>query len=266
MTLEFTLDVIHGAMRRLTGLKLVSDLHERPTFPGIYPPLDPTLRRRLRCVRDAGVLFIHIPKNAGTSVSNILYGEQLFHPTIRYYQRVASDMVRTLPSFAVWRDPVERFASAYRYARAGGGEGSSVSRAFRDRYMAFASLDDALDHVEASQSLYDTDHIFRPQFWYVADMAGRIAVDNICMIDDLDRAVAGDALPGLRDIACLNRSKPMEVAPTAEQVRRLQRLYPIDFVIHDALREKSRANALNTRRVIAQNQNKGIRSFSSTTL
>jgi hypothetical protein len=251
MQVETILDRLHSAMRRMTGLKLVSDLHERPTFPGIYPPLDPKLRHRLRRIRDAGVLFIHIPKNAGMSVSKILYGEQLFHPTIRYYQRVAGDVARTFPSFAIWRNPVDRFVSAYRYARAGGAVDAPVSRAFRQRYMAFNSLDDALDHVEVSPSLYDLDHIFRPQFWYVADMAGRIAVDNICMIDDLDRAVAGDALPGLREMARINKSKPLTVHPTDEQLRRLQRLYPIDFAIYDSLQEGSFTNAFNSRRVAA---------------
>jgi Sulfotransferase family len=233
--LELILDVVHGAMRRATGLKLVSDLHERPTFPGFHPPLDPKLRRRLRLIRDAGVLFIHIPKNAGTSVSKILYGEPMFHPTIRYYQRVAGAMIRDMPSFAIWRHPVERFVSAYGYARTGGTPGSPVSRSFRQPYTAFGSLDEALDHVEACSSLYDVDHIFRPQFWYVADMAGRIAVDHICMIEDLDRAVASDALPGLRDIARLNRSRTPDILPTPAQTRRLQRLYPIDFAIHQAL-------------------------------
>jgi hypothetical protein len=248
---ERTRDFIHAAMRRVTGLKLVSDLHERPTFPGWYPPLDPILRRRLRRIRDAGVLFIHIPKNAGTSVSNILYGEPVFHPTIRYYQRVAGDLARELPSFAIWRHPVERFVSAYCYARTGGATRSPVARAFRKRYTAFQTLDDALDHVAESPSLYDVDHIFRPQFWYVADGAGRIAVKNICMIDDLDRAVAGDALPGLREIARLNRSRPMEISPTVAQLRRLQQLYPIDFAIYDALCSGSLANALRDLRVAA---------------
>lgn len=250
MGIDFFLDQLHFTMRTVKGLKLVSDLHERPTFPGIYPPLDPKLRGRLRRIREAGVLFIHIPKNAGMSVSKILYGEQVFHPTIRYYQRVAGDIARGLPSFAVWRNPIERFVSAYRYARSGGAAEAPVSRAFRKQYTAFKSLDDAIDHVDSSSSLYDVDHIFRPQFWYVADMAGRIAVDNLCMIEDLDRAVASDALPGLREIARLNRSKPLETTLTDQQRHRLQRLYPIDFAIFDSLQQRTEANAFTTKRVI----------------
>jgi Sulfotransferase family len=249
MGIEATLDLLHTAMRRLTGLKLVSDLHERPTFAGLYPPLDPKLRRRLKRIREAGVLFIHIPKNAGMSVSNILYGDAVFHPTVRYYQRVAADIVTDLPSFAVWRNPVERFVSAYRYAQAGGARAVSVSRAFRNEYMAFRSLDDAIDHVEDTPSLFDVDHIFRPQFWYVANMAGRIGVQSLCMIEDLDRAVSLDALPGLRSIGRINESKIIDVDLTAAQRRRLEQLYPIDFAIHDSL-ISNKHNGLTRRRIM----------------
>ncbi len=247
MIVERTLDLVHAAMRSVTSIKLVSDLHERPSFPGIYPPLDPKLRRRLRRIREAGVLFIHIPKNAGMSVSSILYGEQVFHPTIRYYQRVAEDIASSLPSFAIWRNPIERFVSAYCYGRVGGAPNAPVARAFRKLYGAFGSLNDALDHVASAKNLYDIDHIFRPQFWYVADFAGRIAVDNICMIDDLDRAVASDALPGLRDVARLNRSKSMKVKLTDVQIDRLRQLYSIDFAIYDALQNGKLFNGLNAR-------------------
>jgi Sulfotransferase family len=249
MGIEATLDLFHAAMRRLTGLKLVSDLHERPTFAGLYPPLDPKLRRRLKRVRGAGVLFIHIPKNAGMSVSNILYGTPVFHPTIRYYQRVAPDVVRDFPSFAIWRDPVERFVSAYRYAQAGGARTVSVSRAFRNQYLAFSSLEGAIDHVETAPSLFDVDHIFRPQFWYVANMAGRIGVQTLCMIEDLNRAVALDALPGLRSIGRINESKIIDVDLTRAQRQRLEQLYPIDFAIHDSLMS-NKHNGLTRRRIM----------------
>ena len=244
---EMWRDRLHPIFRGLTGLKLVGDLHERPTWPGLHPPLDPLLRRRLRRIREAGVLFVHIPKCAGMSVSTVLYGEPVFHPTIRYYKRVAPDIVRDLPSFAVWRDPVARFVSAYRFARNGGAPDARLARAFRTQYMAFRSLDDALDHVEQAPSVYQTDHIFRPQFWYVADFGGRIAVDQLCLIEDLDKTVAAAGLPGLAEMGRVNLSPPMEDELTPEQMRRLRKLYAIDFSIYEALRTEALPAVLNER-------------------
>jgi hypothetical protein len=240
-------DVLHPVFRTLSGLNLVGDLHERSTWPGIYPPLDPVLRGRLRRVRDAGVLFIHIPKNAGISVSLELYGAPLFHPTIRYYHRVAPDVTRDLPSFAIWRDPVARFVSAYRFARSGGAPNATIARAFRQQYQAFTSLDDALDHVESAPSLYGIDHIFRPQFWYVADGVGRIAVDQICLIEDLEKTVAAAGLPGLVQVTRTNLSRPIGCEVTDEQFARLRRLYAIDFALYEALRNDTIPLILNDR-------------------
>jgi Sulfotransferase family len=240
-------DTLHPIFRSITGLKLVGDLHERPMWPGLYPPLDPVLRGRLRRVRDAGVLFIHIPKNAGISVSLELYGTPLFHPTVRYYQRVAPDIVRDLPSFAVWRDPVDRFVSAYRFARSGGAPNAPIARAFRNQYQAFTSLDDALDHVETAGNLYEIDHVFRPQFWYVADSGGRIAVDRICLLEDLDQTVAAAGLPGLTQVSRTNLSRPITCEVSDEQYARLRRLYAIDFAFYEALRNDTIPLVLNER-------------------
>jgi hypothetical protein len=205
------------------------------------------LRRRLRRIRDAGVLFVHIPKNAGVSISTELYGEPLFHPTIRYYKRVAPDIVGTMPSFAVWRDPVKRFVSAYRFGRNGGAPDAKLARAFRPVYGAFTSIDDALAHVETAPSLYHTDHIFRPQFWYVADWAGRIGVDQLCLIEDLAAMVASSQLPGLSRLNHINMAPDIDGALTPEQENRLRRLYAIDFAIYEALRTKALPTILNDR-------------------
>jgi Sulfotransferase family len=240
-------DTLHPIFRGMTGLKLVGDLHERPIWPGFYPPLDPVLQSRLRRVRGAGVLFIHIPKNAGISISLELYGTPLFHPTIRYYKRVAPDIVRDMPSFAVWRDPVARFVSAYRFARSGGAPNAPIARAFRNLYAAFTSLDDALDHVESAPSLYDIDHVFRPQFWYVADGGGRIAIDQICLLEDLEKTVAAAGLPGLAQVSRSNLSPPITCDVRDDQLARLRRLYAIDFAFYEALRNDTIPLVLNER-------------------
>lgn len=170
---------LNAGLARLFGLRLVSDIPERLCDLGLRPPLDAKRRNRLAAIWEAGLLFVHVPKNAGMAISAALYGRQIKHATARYYARVAPDLLQGMDSVAVIRDPVERFLSAYDYARAGGSADNRVSAPFRDLYMRFRSVDDALDHVESARSPYHMDHIFRPQAWYVTDAQGLVAVRRL---------------------------------------------------------------------------------------
>jgi hypothetical protein len=116
--------------------------------------------------------------------------------------------------------------------------------------MKLDSHDAVLAYLEHNANTFDVDHIFRPQIWYVADMAGRIAVDQICLIDDLDKAVAAARLPGLDRIVRLNPSEPLDFKRNPTQLRRLQALYPVDFAIHAALQSDA-LPGLTARRMAA---------------
>lgn len=229
------------------GVNLFGDLYERSASLGLaFPiPLDQKRRRRLAAIEDAGALFIHIPKNAGMAVSEALYGQQVYHPSIRYYRRFAPDLVARMPSFAIWRDPAERFLSALRFARTGGNPGNFIHPAFRETYARFETVDDALDHVEAGSSVFTTDHIFRPQFWYVADCTARIAVDRLMLIDELDSALADMDLPNLGRVVHFNESAAFDIALTKTQEHRLRRLYAIDFAVYESLRSRALPTVLN---------------------
>ncbi|MBB2201268.1 sulfotransferase family 2 domain-containing protein [Gluconacetobacter tumulisoli] len=221
-----------GVAERLVrplGLRLVGDLHERAGDLGVRLPAGAKRRRRLAAIRQRGILFIHVPKNAGTSVSVALYGRELRHESIRSYLHAAPDLVRTMPSFAILRDPVERFISAFGFARCGGGQHRQVAAPFRAQYMKFKSLDDALTHVEQARSPYQMDHFFRPQSWYVTDRDGRVAVDHLIPLHDLGQA--GRLIPGLGDVhfPFLNEGPRRRQTPTCEQEQRIRDLYRCDY-------------------------------------
>jgi hypothetical protein len=239
---------VRAWLLRRAGVKLFGDLYERsaslgPAFP---IPLDSKRRVRLRAIEDAGALFIHIPKNAGMAVSQALYGQQVYHPSIRYYGRFAPHLIEQLPSFAIWRDPVERFLSALRFARTGGNPGNRIAREFYEAYARFETVDDALDHVERGPNVFAVDHIFRPQFWYVADRTARIAVDRLMLIEELDAALTDMCLPNLSHVAHLNESAVHEVELNTHQMHRIRRLYAIDFAVYDSLRSRALPTVLNS--------------------
>lgn len=221
---------------RLFGVHLVSDIHERASDLGFTLPAGRGRRERIARIAEAGLLFIHVPKAGGMSISQALYGRQVKHLSIRLARRMGKGALAGLPSFAVVRDPLARFLSAYRYGLAGGSPANDVAEHFRTLYRSFRSIDDALDHVERAGSPYAMDHIYRPQSWYITDAAGCVAVDHLLALDDIPRLA--QLVPGFPDrmIPRLNRSRPMELPLTSAQRARLRRIYAADFALWDRLR------------------------------
>jgi len=217
------------------GVSLVSDIPERLSRHGLRPWLNGKRRRRIDRIRDSGLLFIHVPKNAGTSICDRLYGAQMKHCSIRYYAKAAPDLL-DLPSFALVRDPVDRFLSALRYARTGGTRHRTVSAPFRERYAAFRTIDDAIDHLAEARSPFGIDHIFRPQSWYVLDAHGRPAVDRLIpyeQIGEIGKRLGREELSSLPEF---NRSqetdgRETDWRPTSRQLDFLHRFYAADFAL-----------------------------------
>ncbi|AQU86363.1 hypothetical protein B0W47_01615 [Komagataeibacter nataicola] len=211
-------------------VKMSSDVHERLSELHIAYPPGPKRQRRAAMVRARGLLFIHVPKNAGTSITRALYGMDVGHETIRYFQRRLPDLVR-FPSFAILRDPVQRFLSAYRYARAGGSGARQVAQGFRAHYMALRDLDDALDLVAQARNPYHIDHIFRPQTWYLTGHDGIIAVNRLFMLDEMARIERFIAPFGSGPITHVNATAAGEKGelPSPDQIRRIRRIYRADY-------------------------------------
>ncbi|WP_293971869.1 sulfotransferase family 2 domain-containing protein [Sphingomonas sp.] len=227
-------------MKRAFGVSLTGDLYERACEVGFGLPPDRKRRHRLRLIEEAGLLFIHVPKNAGMSISNALYGEQIKHATIRYYHHAAPRLLRRTTSFAVLRDPVERFASAFAYARAGGSAHNQVAAPFRETYRGFGDVNAALDHLEAARSVYAIDHIFRLQSWYVSDRRGRRSVDRLFLFDEPDRLAAFLDRRGAAPLTHINAAPRERACFSPEQINRIRAFYAADVALIEAVRAEAR--------------------------
>ena len=221
---------------RLFRVHMIADAREKLCAAGINCPLGTAQRKRLDIIRTRGILFIHIPKNAGISISHSLYGGQVGHQSIRYYQAVAPDIVKRLPRFAVVRDPVERFLSAFRFAKTGGTRDQPMMGLFAERYMAMRDVDELLDHLEASPSPYHFDYVFRPQSWFITDRRGRIKVDQLIRMDDMTAVESLISRHRGRPLPHMNRSVAANIGLDAHQVTRIRRLYRNDVRLYERLR------------------------------
>jgi len=138
----------------------------------------------------AGILFIHVPKAAGTSINEALFGRFMGHARGRDIDRWGSAKLKALPSFAITRNPWDRLVSAYRFAKRGRGVGGGVQAWIwkPEQYQTpeFASFDNFVRDWLAVRNVSDLDPVFQPQSQFVCDDSGRILVDHLGRLENIE--------------------------------------------------------------------------------
>ena len=136
----------------------------------------------------AGVVFIHIPKAAGTSMNMALYGKFMGHFTASDVKRWASGDVAKLPFFALTRNPWDRLVSAYRFLKRGEGIGGSkpVNRPEQYAIPEFETFERFVRDWLAGKDLTRLDYVLQPQSRFVCDRNGKLIVDHVGRVENLE--------------------------------------------------------------------------------
>lgn len=147
------------------------------------------VRRRSPIWIGAGIVFIHIPKAAGTSINQALYGRFMGHTHALDVERWGSATVKALPSFAIARNPWDRLVSAYRFAKRGAGVGGDIKAAILrpEQYQTpeFERFDTFVTDWLSSRDISRLDYVFQPQSLFVCDQSGKLAVDHVGRVENL---------------------------------------------------------------------------------
>lgn len=141
---------------------------------------------RLSCI------FLHIPKNGGTSVGRTLFGEYGGnHMPIGTYQLIYDrETYSSMFKFGFSRNPFDRLLSGYRFARQGAERVAGARAHNRDgrptnkplpkvaagAYDTFEEF--VLEWVAGEGKIRDYEH-FRPQYRFACDPAGRLGLDFV---------------------------------------------------------------------------------------
>jgi hypothetical protein len=171
-------------------------------------------------VRNSPSLFIHIPKNAGTTVNNALYGRFVGHRTALWYRRADREFFDTKYKFSIMRDPVERFISAFFFLQAGGTSLVHASPQARRFVQGYKSIVEFIADVESKSLIFKKmDLVFHNQCDYIADDKQRIMIDKVYVLS----AIAGTqiAVPGASiDMTVITNSseKPRLAGPDMDVV------------------------------------------------
>jgi hypothetical protein len=193
----------------------------------------PEMRRR-------NLIFVHVPRAAGTSISAALFGSRnTLHHSIRYYKTLAPGFYRAAESFAVLRDPIDRFASSYAFVRAGGTKSCRLSDFFIAETAHLRSVDDYLCFLE-DRDVLAMDFVMRPQSWFVSDLGtGLPLVKRLFLLDqDKDRLALFLRWHGVAALPRLNSSDRVPLLLSPRQRSRIEYLYAGDFELVEMLRRK----------------------------
>ena len=177
------------------------------------------------------VIFIHVPKAAGISISNALYGKALGHIEAERIRRYANEEFESLFKFAFVRHPVSRLISAISYVRENhkalkGGPGLPSAEEI------FLDPEEFVTQWLALQNMDRVNFVFREQSSFVLNKGGDILVDHLARYENFDEEVAklSGLVPELKNLERLNSSKSSEVNYSVSQLNEaLKSVYHRDY-------------------------------------
>ena len=135
------------------------------------------------------IIFIHIPKAAGTSIASIIYGKRIGHFTYKEYKRFLNkDIDKEFTIFSVVRNPYSRLISAYNYAVQGGTNEGGINNPKLYKTKAFRTFESFIKEWLVFQDLNKVELVFRPQYLFLncEDNTRSLRVDKILKLEDIN--------------------------------------------------------------------------------
>lgn len=180
------------------------------------------------------LIFVHIPKNAGTSIIKSMGVENIFiDKPIDEYKNYYKKYWSEYKKFAVVREPIDRFISAYKFSRMEeSGWFSSTGKENLQKHVHY-EICNSMDINEYVLYLYKNPKEFTrwtlPQTFFVSDKNEKIEIDYFVryenLLEDLRQV-------GLTRIERLNISKINDenlIQLTKKSKKMLYEIYDIDY-------------------------------------
>lgn len=203
----------------------LSFLALRPRPPGLIP----------RQFRRDGVVFIHVPKCAGSALLDAYLGFQTGHVTADQYRQADPAFFDSAYVFTFVRDPLARFVSAYDHIQTGDlWDYLPEMKRLVDRIGA--TVGEVAERLDPAAELFSLPW-FAPQHTFL-EIRGRLAISRAFKTEsfasDLD-VIRAETPVRFRDIAAVNR-RGATADPTAARlgdaaVANLRRVYARDFTL-----------------------------------
>ncbi|MEO1623584.1 MAG: sulfotransferase family 2 domain-containing protein [Bacteroidota bacterium] len=193
-------------------------------------------------------VFIHIPKNAGTSISKSLGFDKTYHTKIAQVQQMLpKEQYEALFKFGIVRHPYDRFLSLYHYATANESFYHSALQPDQARHgkhpnyegLKEKSLQDCARMLIADQLIIpNAYYIWAPQSEWLLDEDGKMGLDFMGrfeqLSDDFQHILQKLQRPPIQlpnYNASSNRGEHRQLDATTKSI--LQEYYRTDFDLLD---------------------------------
>ena len=184
------------------------------------------------------IIFIHIPKTAGSSIEHLLRDEGKYEldfigvrngRSTHHYMGIELKMILkelypTYYKFSFVRNPYDRLISEYFWCRL-----NNVGHKFNKTFDEFLDyIEDVIKNKKFFKPI-ENDH-FIPQYSFLF-FNNKLLVNNIFKYEDIQTVIPliRKRLKIITEFQHLNKSIKNEITLTEEQKERIYNLYKIDF-------------------------------------
>jgi hypothetical protein len=182
------------------------------------------------------LIFIHIPKCAGSAFLNSYLGYQLGHIKVELYLKNYRSLFENFFVFSFVRNPINRFISAYTHIHRETLWGDYLPE-YREKIADYGnSLEEVANNINSDSELL-TYPWFEPQHSYL-EFQGRIIVNRIFRTENFSediKIIEKETGLILRPIQNINRSpipeKQYSELISQSAVENLKKIYEKDFVL-----------------------------------
>lgn len=180
---------------------------------------------------DSGVIFIHVPKAAGISISNAIYGRPLGHLKAKDIYEVDGRLLSEMFTFGFVRHPVNRFISGYSYIKE------------NYHYLKGSPGLPSLEHLNlgpnefverwlSRMNLKKVNFVFQSQADFLYDDNDLLLVEKLCYYENFESEVENirERVYKLEGLERLNYSGSKSVDFDYEDLNEvLKIIYPRDY-------------------------------------
>lgn len=189
------------------------------------------------------VLFIHIPKNAGSSVMEALYGKAFGHRPASFYMANDARKFKRRMTFAIVRNPYDRFCSIfYNYLSLPGLSPwqKNVGKSFFSLYSSPDELANKIRTNQRTKAFYmSLIHSLPQRDWLMVE--GKIVVQYLFPFEKMDkvetflRDVLQDPVFSLPHVNASKRSNTWQNEIGLEAKQLIEKLYKDDIRLWESL-------------------------------